>query len=63
MRVQRRGDMAHPRVAHAGTSVRSATRITAEEGEAGAKKDIEIQLAPDLHGKKTVGVVGSIIRV
>lgn len=42
---------------------RSATRITAEEGEAGAKKDIEIQLAPDLHGKKTVGVVGSIIRV
>ena len=28
-----------------------------------AKKDIEIQLAPDLHGKKTVGVVGSIIRV
>ena len=42
---------------------RSATRITAEEGDAGAKKDIEIQLAPDLHGKKTVGVVGSIIRV
>ena len=42
---------------------RSATRITAEEGEAGEKKDIEIQLAPDLHGKKTVGVVGSIIRV
>ena len=42
---------------------RSATRITAEEGEAGAKKDIEIQLAPDQHGKKTVGVVGSIIRV
>ena len=42
---------------------RSATRITAEEGEAGVKKDIEIQLAPDLHGKKTVGVVGSIIRV
>ena len=42
---------------------RSATRITAEEGDAGEKKDIEIQLAPDLHGKKTVGVVGSIIRV
>ena len=42
---------------------RSATRITAEEGEAATKKDIEIQLAPDLHGKKTVGVVGSIIRV
>ena len=42
---------------------RSATRITADEGDAGAKKDIEIQLAPDLHGKKTVGVVGSIIRV
>lgn len=42
---------------------RSATRITAEEGDAGAKKDIEIQLAPDLHGKKIVGVVGSIIRV
>ena len=42
---------------------RSATRITAEEGEAGEKKDIEIQLAPDQHGKKTVGVVGSIIRV
>lgn len=42
---------------------RSATRIVAEEGEAGAKKDIEIQLAPDQHGKKTVGVVGSIIRV
>ena len=42
---------------------RSATRITAEEGEECAKKDIEIQLAPDLHGKKTVGVVGSIIRV
>ena len=42
---------------------RSATRITAEEGDAGAKKDSEIQLAPDLHGKKTVGVVGSIIRV
>ena len=42
---------------------RSATRITAEEGDAGAKKDIEIQLAPDLHGKKTVGVVGSIIRI
>jgi len=42
---------------------RSATRITAEEGDAATKKDIEIQLAPDLHGKKTVGVVGSIIRV
>ena len=42
---------------------RSATRITAEEGDAAEKKDIEIQLAPDLHGKKTVGVVGSIIRV
>ena len=42
---------------------RSATRITAEEGDAGARKDIEIQLAPDIHGKKTVGVVGSIIRV
>ena len=42
---------------------RSATRIVAEEGDAGAKKDIEIQLAPDLHGKKIVGVVGSIIRV
>ena len=42
---------------------RSATRITAEEGEAGDKKDIEIQLAPDQHGKKVVGVVGSIIRV
>ena len=42
---------------------RSATRITAEEGEAATKKDIEIQLAPDLHGKKIVGVVGSIIRV
>jgi PAS domain S-box-containing protein len=42
---------------------RSATRITAEEGEAATKKDIEIQLAPDLHGKKTVGVVGSTIRV
>ena len=42
---------------------RSATRITAEEGDSAAKKDIEIQLAPDLHGKKTVGVVGSIIRV
>ncbi len=42
---------------------RSATRITAEEGEAATKKDIEIQLAPDLHGKKTVGVVGAIISV
>ncbi len=44
---------------------RTATRITADEddGEASAKKDIEIQLAPDQHGKKTVGVVGSVIRV
>ena len=42
---------------------RSATRITAEAGDAAARTDIAIQLAPDLHGKKTVGVVGSIIRV
>ncbi|MBR1588644.1 MAG: PAS domain-containing protein [Kiritimatiellae bacterium] len=48
--------------AHALDGERSATRVTAEEGDAGAKKDIEIQLAPDLHGKKIVGVVGSIIR-
>lgn len=41
---------------------RSATRIKAEED--GAKsEEIEIQLEPDLHGKKIAGVVGSIIRV
>lgn len=39
-----------------------AVRVTAQADEAGAE-DVEIQLAPDLHGKKTVGVVGSVIRV
>ncbi len=39
-----------------------AVRITAQEGDADVK-DVEIQLAPDCHGKKIVGVVGSIIRV
>ncbi len=39
-----------------------ALRITAEQDDTDSE-DVEIQLAPDLHGKKIVGVVGSIIRV
>lgn len=41
---------------------KTSARITAE-AEDGAAGDVEIQLGPDIHGKKTVGVVGSIIRV
>ena len=37
-------------------------RITAEEDGADAQ-DVEVRMAPDVHGKKTVGVVGSVIRV
>ena len=40
----------------------AALRITAEEDGADAR-DVEVQMAPDVHGKKTVGVVGSVIRV
>ncbi len=40
----------------------AALRITAEQDDTDAE-DVEIQLAPDRHGKKIVGVVGSIIRV
>lgn len=36
--------------------------IAAQEDESDAR-DVEIQLAPDVHGKKIVGVVGSVIRV
>lgn len=39
-----------------------SVRISAQEGE-GDARDVEIQLAPDVHGKKTVGIVGSVIRV
>ena len=40
----------------------AALRITAEEDGSDAR-DVEVQMAPDVHGKKTVGVVGSVIRV
>lgn len=40
----------------------SETRIRAE-GDDGAAEEIEIALAPDVHGKKTCGVVGSVFRV
>lgn len=40
----------------------SATRISAE-GEAGASETVEVALAPDLHGKKVRGVVGSVFRI
>lgn len=39
-----------------------AVRIVAEEDDS-AGEDVEIRLAPDIHGKKTAGVVGSVIRV
>ena len=32
------------------------------EGEDGSE-DVEVRLAPDVHGKKIFGVVGSVIRV
>lgn len=41
---------------------RTALRISAE-GENGEHSDVEVQLGPNVQGKKTTGVVGSIIRV
>ena len=41
---------------------KTSVRITAQEDESGSE-DVEIQMGPDLQGKKIVGVVGSIIRV
>ena len=38
-----------------------AVRITAQEDDVGSE-DVEVQLAPDWHGKKIVGVVGSVVR-
>lgn len=40
----------------------AAVRIVAEENDTDTQ-NVEIQLAPDRHGKKIVGIVGSIIRV
>ena len=37
-------------------------RLTAQEDDVDSQ-DVEVQLAPDVHGKKTVGVVGSVVRV
>ena len=37
-------------------------RLTAQEGDIDSQ-DVEVQLAPDVHGKKTVGVVGSVVRI
>ncbi|MGN0853212.1 MAG: PAS domain-containing protein [Kiritimatiellia bacterium] len=41
---------------------RTALRITAENDDS-ASQDVEIQLGPNVQGKKTTGIVGSIIRV
>ena len=41
----------------------NATRIRAENAEGGEGEEVEIALAPDLHGKKVRGVVGSVFRV
>jgi hypothetical protein len=37
--------------------------LHAEGDEDGSGGDVEVRLAPDVHGKKIVGVVGSVIRV
>lgn len=39
-----------------------AVRITAQEND-DDEEDVEVQLAPDLQGKKIIGIVGSVIRV
>lgn len=41
---------------------RGALRVSAE-GEGDDHQDVEIQMGPNIEGKKTTGVVGSIIRV
>ena len=41
----------------------SATRIRAENSDGGEGEEVEVALAPDLHGKKIRGVVGSVFRV
>lgn len=40
----------------------SETRIRAEDDD-GEAEEVEVSLAPDIHGKKTCGVVGSVFRV
>ncbi len=39
----------------------ASLRLAAQEDEEG-ERDVEVQLAPDVHGRKTVGVVGSVFR-
>jgi PAS domain S-box-containing protein len=40
----------------------AGVRLTAQADDADPQ-DVEVQLAPDVHGKKTVGVVGSVVRI